>query len=212
MNHPRNLALYSLLAVYVLSCETSSPTELFDGRTFSGWEGDTTKTWRIVNGEIVGGSLSEVVPHNEFLCTTESYSDFLLKLKFKLEGDEGFVNAGVQFRSRRIADPAYEVSGYQADIGHRLTGALYDESRRNTFLAGYDSLSAPRGIPGQWNDYEIRAVGNQIAIFVNGEETVNYYEQDPDIPQDGLIGLQIHGGGKALVSYKNITIEDLGGD
>ncbi len=205
-------SLLYLLALYMLSCDTSTSPDLFDGKTFSGWEGDTAKTWRIVNGEIVGGSLSEMVPHNEFLCTTESYSDFVLKLKFKLEGDEGFVNAGVQFRSRRIADPPYEVSGYQADIGHRLTGALYDESRRNTFLAGYDSMAAPRGMSGQWNDYEIRAVGNQISIFVNGEETVNYYEQDPDIPQDGLIGLQIHGGGKALVSYKDIAIERIGKD
>ena len=29
--------------------------QLFDGKTFNGWEGDTKNTWRIENGEIVGG-------------------------------------------------------------------------------------------------------------------------------------------------------------
>jgi hypothetical protein len=29
------------------------------------------------------------------------------------------------------------------------------------------------------------------------------------IPQEGLIGLQIHGGGKALVAFKDIFIEEL---
>jgi len=36
---------------------------LFDGKSFTGWEGDTKKTWRIENGALVGGSLQETVPH-----------------------------------------------------------------------------------------------------------------------------------------------------
>ena len=92
-------------------------TPLFDGRSFRGWEGDTVKTWRIENGSIVGGSLHETVPRNNFLCTRRSYSNFILRLKFKLIGNSGFVNAGVQFRSQRLTDPAHEMIGYQADIG-----------------------------------------------------------------------------------------------
>jgi hypothetical protein len=38
---------------------------------------------------------------------------------------------------------------------------------------------------------------------------VDYTEEDPSVPASGLIGLQIHGGGKALVSYRDITIEEL---
>ena len=90
------------------------PVSLFDGKTFNGWEGDTTKTFRIQDSAIVGGSLKEPVPRNEFLCTTRTYRNFVLRLKFKLLGKGA--NAGVQFRSRRIPNH-HEVSGYQADLG-----------------------------------------------------------------------------------------------
>jgi hypothetical protein len=36
---------------------------------------------------------------------------------------------------------------------------------------------------------------------------VDYTEPDPKIPRDGLIGLQVHGGGKVETWYKDITIE-----
>src|SRR5579871_4536208 len=42
----------------------AGPVSLSDGKTFDGWEGDTTKTWRIEDGAFVGGSLNEKVPHN----------------------------------------------------------------------------------------------------------------------------------------------------
>src|SRR5882724_6854883 len=59
-------------------------TRLFDGKTFAGWEGDMQKTWRIENGALVGGSLLEATPHNAFLATTREYTNFDLRLKFKL--------------------------------------------------------------------------------------------------------------------------------
>ena len=198
-----SLTFICISAFYLLSCNT----QLFDGKTLDGWEGDMN-TWKVVDGAIVGGSLSETVPHNNFLCTTSSYDNFVLKLKFKLEGNGGFINAGVQFRSQRATDPAYEMIGYQADIGDKYYGALYDESRRNKVLAGLDSLASSAIVNhGDWNDYEVRAENETIKIFLNGQQTVDYTEPNSIIPQNGLIGLQIHGGGKALVSYKDITIE-----
>jgi hypothetical protein len=184
--------------------------QLFDGKTFKGWEGDTVTTWKITNGEIRGGSLTDTVPHNNFLCTINSYDNFVLRLKFKLEGNEGFINAGVQFRSQRSTNPAYEMIGYQADLGEKYYGALYDESRRNVVLAGPDSIAIGKLVKiGEWNDYEIRAENNRIRIYLNDQQTVDYVEPNSDIPQRGIIGLQIHGGGKALVSYKDIMIEQL---
>jgi hypothetical protein len=190
-----------------MSCRKSEPISLFDGATFAGWEGDTTVTWKIAQGEIRGGSLSETVPHNDFLCTTSSYENFVLKLKFKLEGNGGFINAGVQFRSKRSDNPAYEMIGYQADLGNNYYGALYDESRRDVVLQGPDSVAIAKIIKlNEWNDYEIRAENKRIKIFLNGQQTVDYLEPDSSIAQQGIIGLQIHGGGKALVSYKDITL------
>jgi hypothetical protein len=38
---------------------------------------------------------------------------------------------------------------------------------------------------------------------------IRYTETDDTLPQYGLIGLQVHGGGAAEVSYKDITIQVL---
>jgi len=184
--------------------------KLFDGRSFRGWDGDTVKTWRIEEGALVGGSLKETVPRNNFLCTRQSYSNFILSLKFKLVGNSGFVNAGVQFRSQRLKDPAHEMIGYQADLGPKYWGSLYDESRRNKTLVMPDSVTIARLVKmNDWNDYQISCDDRHIKIFLNGELTVDYIEQDQSLPQSGLIGLQIHGGGKAEVHYKDIMLTEL---
>ena len=60
-----------------------------------------------------------------------------------------------------------------------------------------------------WNDNEIICKENKFRLLLNGRETVNYTESDNAIPQEGLIGLQIHGGGKAKVYYRDIFIRKL---
>ena len=190
--------------------QTRKPVPLFDGKTFDGWQGDTAKTWRIQEGAIVGGSLTERVPQNDFLCTTRSYGDFVLRLSFKLLGSDGFINGGVQFRSQRATKPANEMIGYQADIGAKYWGALYDETRRNRILAEPDPAMVATLIKlNDWNEYEIRAEGPRIRLTLNGRQTVDYTETDATIPRAGLIGFQVHGGGKAEVHYRSITIEEL---
>ncbi len=183
---------------------------LFDGTTFTGWEGDTEKTWRIEGGALVAGSLEQMAPRNEFLATRASYRNFVLRLEYKLLGSEGFVNSGVQVRSVRIDQPAHEMRGYQADIGKDWSGSLYDESRRNTVLAKADPAVVARSEkPGEWNRYEIRCEGPRIRLAINGTQTVDYSEADATIPLDGRIAVQIHGDGKALVHFRAITIDVL---
>jgi uncharacterized protein YciI len=184
-------------------------TRLFDGRHFDGWEGDTQGTWRIVSGALVGGKLTEALSHNEFLCTTREFKNFDLRLKVKLSGT-GFVNGGVQFRSQRSKDPVYEMIGYQADMGEGYWGGLYDESRRNKTLAHTHAALIPRILKANdWNDYIIRCEDRHIRIWLNGVLTVDYTEDDASIPLTGLIGLQIHGGGKAEASYRDMSLEEL---
>lgn len=183
---------------------------IFDGKTFNGWEGDTKNTWRIENGAIVGGSLTHQVPQNEFLCTTKAYNNFRLRLKFRLLGTEGFINSGVQFRSVRHTDPPNEMIGYQADLGDGYWASIYDESRRNKTLTPIDTALINRTLKReQWNSYEIHCNGNRIQLYLNGVKTADYIEEDERIPQTGLIGLQIHGGGKAEVHFRDIVVEEL---
>src|SRR5229473_3573205 len=94
----RFIAFFFLTSLAVVSVQAAGRAQLIcDGKTFKGWEGDTNKTWRIEEGAFVGGSLGETVPHNEFLCTRRSYTNFVLRVKFKLTGKDGFINGGVQF-------------------------------------------------------------------------------------------------------------------
>jgi Domain of Unknown Function (DUF1080) len=186
----------------------AEPVKLFNGKDLTGWEGDE-KTWRVDDGAIAGGSLEATVPRNEFLCTTKTFDNFELKVTFKLLGDAKTANGGVQIRTKRIPKH-YEVIGYQADIGQQYWGALYDESRRKKVLAGPKAEDLPKIIkPNDWNEYRIRAEGPHIQLWLNGTKTVDYTEEDPKIEQTGIIGLQVHGGGKTKALYKDIVIEEL---
>ena len=206
------IALFTGMAVAAgLAADAGGITSLFDGRSFTGWEGDTNGTWRIEEGALVGGSLKAQVPRNEFLRTTRGYTNFVLRLKFKLTGTSGFINAGVQFRSQRVVNPANEMSGYQADLGDpNYWGDLYDESRRNKALAKADLEGLNKVLKrNDWNDYEIRCEGRRVRLAINGWQTVDYMESEDAIPGHGLVGLQIHGGGLAEARYKDIVILEL---
>jgi hypothetical protein len=205
-----------VLLLLPLACPAGEATParesmtLFDGRTFQGWEGDTNKTWRVERGVIVGGSLKTTVPQNEFLVTSRPYTNFALRLEFKLVGTEGFVNGGVQIRSERLQNPPNEMCGYQADIGDGWWGALYDESRRNKPLVQPDKAAVEKALkPGDWNVYRIRCEDRRIRSWINDVPMIDYTEPDPSIPQHGRIGLQIHGGAKAEISFRNLTLEEL---
>jgi len=186
----------------------SRPLFLFDRRSLAGWEGDTN-TWCVRDGVIVGGSMAGN-PRNEFLATVRDFTNFVLRLEYKLVGSEGFVNSGVQFRSVRVKQPPNEMSGFQADIGAGHSGCLYDESRRDKFLARAPDDQIKRlEKPGQWNRYEVRCAGPRIQIVLNGEKTVDYTETDAAIAGSGRIALQIHGGCKAEISFRDITLQSL---
>jgi putative membrane-bound dehydrogenase-like protein len=182
---------------------------LFDGRSLQGWEGDA-KLWRVEGGAITGGSLTETVKRNEFLATTRPYTNFVVRMRIKLTGTDGFINSGFQIRSQRVPDDS-EMSGYQCDYGDpNWWAGLYDESRRNRVLAAADmAVIEPVLRRNDWNEFVIRADGPRITTWLNGVQGIDYTEPDGSIPQHGLMGIQVHGGGKALVQVKELTIEEL---
>ncbi len=183
-------------------------TPIFDGRSLQGWEGDPA-WFRVEKGAIVAGSLERDVPHNLFLTTEHDYADFELRLEVRLLGDPESANAGIQIRSRRIPDD-YEMIGYQADMGQHYWGCLYDESRRRDVLACPDRTELGQVLRiGEWNDYVIRCRGKHIQLWINGLQTVDYTEPDPDIEQSGVIGLQIHAGKPSEAWYRNVRIKML---
>jgi putative membrane-bound dehydrogenase-like protein len=184
---------------------------LFDGKTLNGWEGDSA-WWRVQDGAITGGSVTEKVPRNFFLATKRSFQNFDLKLKLKLTGvpNTGMINSGVQIRSLRVPNNT-EMSGYQVDAGDGWWGKLYDESRRNKVVAEPTNLAAVNAAvkSGEWNEYRIRTEGPRIRSWINGVAALDYTESEANIAQDGHIAIQIHAGGIALVQVKDVEIAEL---
>ena len=176
---------------------------LFNGRDLSEFIVDTPNLWSVQDGAIVGRSPG--LKYNDFLRTRKSYSDFILRFKFRLVNGEG--NSGLQFRSKPVPD-SHEVSGYQADIGQQYWGCLYDESRRKKVLV----QATPESLKGLdkngWNEYVITARGKHITLELNGVRTVDYTEAEPNIEQSGFIALQVHGGPPMEVWFKDLRIRE----
>lgn len=207
---PSNLALIllSVLASGLTSHAEDKADEagfvsIFNGKDLEGWEGDL-KLWKAVDGHLVGDSPG--IKQNEFLATKKNYSDFELRLEFKLHKGSG--NTGVQFRS--VRDPkSSEVSGYQADIGEKYWGCLYDEHRRNKVLVQAPAELEKSLKKDDWNTYVIRAVGDHIVLKVNDVTTVDYHEPDEKIARSGMIAVQVHSGGPLKVEFRKLRIKDL---
>ena len=199
--------LFVLLVVVSASIQAADEPgyrSLFNGKDLSGWVGDES-LWKVADECIVGDSPG--IKHNQFLCSKEEFGDFELKLEFRVR--DGVGNSGVQFRTKRIPNST-EVSGYQADIGEKYWGCLYDESRRNKILVQAPADFEATLKKGDWNEYTIRAEGDHVVLKMNGTITVDYREPDASIARSGVVALQVHSGGPMKVEFRNIRIKPLG--
>src|SRR6266542_2811081 len=95
-------------------------TSLFNGKDLTGWAG-RPEHWSVQDGAITGRTTSEhPAQGNNFLIarrdgTNLVVSDFELRLSYKIvpNGDKGFGNSGIQYRSKDKGN--FVVHGYQAD-------------------------------------------------------------------------------------------------
>ncbi len=217
----RTTSRWSVLLLLTVGCVLGESTgeaqedqtvSLFDGQTLQGWHVRKPEQswWRAENGAITGGSLTRRVPRNTFVCTNESFQNFDLRLKIRIRGNGGFINSGIQIRSVRVPN-SHEMRGYQVDVGDGWWGKLYDESRRKRVIATAANLPAVEQAirKDDWNEFRILAQGSRIQTWINGVTAIDYTETDPQIPQTGRLGIQVHGAGKALVEVKEITLKRL---
>ena len=99
---------------------------LFNGRDLSGWKNHGQEKWVVDDGTVLGES---TVGHYGYLEKT--YSDFVLRLKFKCETDG---NSGVFTRScitRNSAETGPDIEGMRVEVDPtRHTGGIYESGRR----------------------------------------------------------------------------------
>lgn len=218
------------MACVCSALSASDAVPLFDGKTLSGWEGDP-EHWRVESGAIVGE-----IPNGERLGKNTwlvwrggELADFDLRLQFKLSGAPA-ANSGVQFRCQ-VRDVDH-VSGYQADLdtGATWLGRIYDEhgrallvergtrvriaadgTRHAETLAPADQY-AVLFRPAEWNDYRIVAVGDHIAVFINGTLFSELKDEETgERDLSGRLAFQLHSGPETRVEFRDIQLKNLEG-
>ncbi|MEN3336728.1 MAG: hypothetical protein V7647_404 [Acidobacteriota bacterium] len=207
---------------------------IFDGRTLTGWDGDTT-FWRAENGEIIGESTPEkVVKTNSFLIWRGgTVKDFELKTEFRISG----TNSGIQYRSVELPDVGkWVLKGYQADIDFigEYLGNVHEERGRKpghvvlakrgqitrisagpkyktlATIADGTLLKGVVNING-WNRYHIIARGPVLMQIINGQLVAATIDEDTkNFVPEGLLGFQMHVGPSFKVEYRNILYRKLG--
>jgi hypothetical protein len=171
-----------------------------------------------------------------------AFADFSVRLQFRDMAPEGYrANSGV---FTRFPDPrtpldqrptgscgtqgsartsaawvaiycGQEIQIYDGDTGEpQKTGSVYNFDSQGLDKAG----ATPKG---QWNDYEVRVVGQHYSIIRNGV-VINEFDNTPgkqssrkgDPPTDlrqfisGFIGLQNHSNND-LIEFRNIRVREL---
>ncbi|MCC7008523.1 MAG: DUF1080 domain-containing protein [Acidobacteria bacterium] len=216
---------------------------IFNGKDLTGWkipEGDGGH-WKVVGGVIDYDASSEAKDKN--LWTVKSYKNFELMVDWRIkevvyinknmkivmpdgtnkknadgkeinmavpDSDSGIVPRGfgkAQFNIWNWPVGSGEMYGYRTDAKST------PEMRRNAT----PRMNADKNI-GEWNTFHITVVGNTVMCQLNGQTVIPKWTL-PDLPAEGPIGLQHHGGPKgpdgiysgipALLQYRNIYVKEM---
>jgi hypothetical protein len=212
-----------------ISVDTTGFTQIFDGKTLAGWDGDPS-FWSARDGSIVGESTAaNPVKINTFLIWRGGApGDFELKLEYKINS----TNSGIQYRSVELPDVGkWVLKGYQADIDaeNRYTGQIYEERGRG-FLAlrgqvtqiSDGKLPAVQGSLGDgdalkalikvndWNTFHLIARGNVLTQIVNGQTMSVVIDDDlKNRSLGGLLGIQLHRGDPMKIEIRNVWLKPL---
>ena len=203
MNRMKTTLLMILLAATAApSFGADDFVPLFDGKTLKGWSPLPGGTWQVVDGAIVG-SQDKTERRHGMLLSEKRYGDFVLRLKYKsIEGNSGFY-----FRAQRVKH-AVSVKGFQAEIdatGNDV-GGLYETLGRAWVVKPKPGETKKFYKDKDWNEMVVTADGGNVTVTVNGFETAKLMN-DPG-PREGYFGMQLHGGQKMLVMFKDIEIKE----
>src|SRR5262249_3970732 len=186
---------------------------LFNGKDLTGWKKYDTKAdvWSAQDGLIVcsgkGGG---------WLGTDRDYADFVLRLEYRLTPGG---NSGVYVRAPE--------TGHISRVGMEIQ-ILDDNAPQYARLDFYQytgsiyHVVAPTrraGKPaGEWNTLEIRALGRQVVVILNGKKIVDADLDrcltDPAVAREhpglarttGRIGLQSH---SERVEFRNLRVKEV---
>lgn len=162
---------------------------LFDGKSLTGWEPHLAGDWKVENGAIVCPGTTA-----GWLGTSQSYSDYNLKLQFR--GTDK-TNSGVFLRSEKEGQP--HITGYELQIWDFQPAGFNTGS-----LVGSIKAADTKILAGQWNSYDIRAQGDHFTIVLNGKTLLDGRDAKHAA---GVIGFQCQLNNR--IEFRNIKLQPL---
>lgn len=230
--------LISLLAgAAALAADEPGFKSIFNGQDLTGWDG-RPGFWSVKDGHIRGETTpTNRAPGNTFLIWRDgTLKNFELKLRYRiLTGN----NSGVQYRSRETDKWVVTGYQAEIENKLGKTGFLYHEAGRGWLTDVGDFMeiapdgkldvvgvvanpkaifAAPYHTDKEWNEYHFVCRGNHIVHHINGYQTIELIDQhvdkaDAKSPKqrslEGVLALQIHGGGPMTVDFKDIRLKVL---
>ena len=162
---------------------------LFDGESLHGWNLENQCKASARHGELL---LEE---GNGWLRSDLIYTDFSMHLEWKALKEHHY-DAGIYIRTPAGGSP-FPAHGYQINLLEGKEGNIGT-------LKGAMSTGLVK--PGQWNIFDITAVGSRVTLLINGQQA---YDVDGLTTAAGHIGFQIEVpmGGQFLI--RNVRIHEL---
>ena len=187
---------------------------VFNGRDFTGWAGPVNEY------EVVDGAIQCRPGKGGNIYTTEEYSDFAVRLEFKLPKGG---NNGLAIRYPGKGDAAYAgMCECQVldDNYEQATGQKIDP--RQAHGSAYGLVAAARGYQrpiGEWNYQEVTVKGSTIKVELNGTvildtdlskvDMSNVMAKSPHPGKDRTSGYFGFAGHNDPVAFRNILIKKL---
>ena len=165
-----------------------------DGRSVpAGWTKVGMDGWSVVDGSLQGAGTTPAAA--AYLVSPQSCTDFELRAEFWASHD---CNSGIFIRcgnrNKIGADSAYEVNIFdQRPDPSYGTGAIVNIAK---------VVPMPKA-GNRWNIYEIRATGDRLQVWFNGNQTVDVRDGKH---KSGPIALQ-NGGG--TIRWRSVDIRVL---
>ena len=179
-----------------------------DGDTLVGYDaklkdGSVVSLWQVKDGMLVGSG-----PSSHLFSEKNDYTDLVFRIEAMIN-DKG--NSGQYFRAKFEGGfpPGYEVQINATGGDAVKTGSLYPDGR--TKLKDHKKeicvMNTAAHKPGEFFTQEVTAIGNKIAIKVNGKTTIEFTDPDSTYLK-GHFALQGHDPG-TVVTFKKIEYKPL---
>jgi CubicO group peptidase (beta-lactamase class C family) len=170
---------------------SESPVRLFNGKDFTGWEGHIDQYFFIENGVIIGKNTDRNAPKSStYLLTKKTYRNFRLIFESKLVTSE--MHSGIALWGKVVTKDEGPFT-YQGHLVMYPSGYGYhDLFRRNSIYKDSLGIAKNAGKQHDWNQMEILAIGRRIRHVVNGHLVADWSDPQPELCEEGPIGLQLH--------------------